>query len=61
MISPFFERRTKDIMVEVDRRQRPQKQIAKSFGITHINLRVIIYRYRHRCNFLEVDKQKKSA
>lgn len=60
MIPLFYERRTRDIMVEVDRR-RPQKHIAKEFGISHANIRVIIYRYRHRCNFLEMDKQKKLA
>lgn len=64
MVRLCNERRLHHMMVEVERRQRPQKHIAKDFGISYANIRVIIFRYRHRqeaCNILEVDKQRKSA
>lgn len=47
MTRPYNDRRNKQIMVEVERRERPQKEIASMFNITWENLRQIIYRLRH--------------
>lgn len=48
----YNERRNRQIMVAIERRRMPQKEIAKRFNITWTNLRQIIYRWRRvtKCN-----------
>lgn len=58
MIRLYNERRNQEIMVEVERRQTPQKEIAIRFKITWNNLRQIVHRLRRvtKCNRIVSDK-----
>jgi len=52
MTRPYNERRNRNVVVLVERRGIPHKDVAKKLKITVINVRQILYRHRHvtQCN-----------
>lgn len=62
-VRPYNERRFHDVLIQVERREIPQKEAARILGITWVCLRVMLYRKRHvtKCNNSVVAQIKKVA
>jgi DNA-directed RNA polymerase specialized sigma24 family protein len=46
MIRPYNERRNRKVIVLVERRKMPQKEVAHKLNLTHANVRWILFCYR---------------